>query len=308
MNPLYAPHLSRTALLAYPVPPAQKEITIAVHRNHSFELVASVLPIFLAQSGLSPKFVYSAYDDSLASVQALSSADAHIFWLDVSRYKVPNFPDWLRNRISACSGHAKGRVIVACYGLPAAALENINALVCDLEEILAPLGDAAQDVRLEEFSGTRLSNVACLEIARDLGMHHLPAMFFPSLKALVLDCDNTLYRGVLGEDGIGGVSPHVEVQEQLRELARQGFLLALASKNEEADVRQLFRQRKDFPLRWEDFAAVGINWKPKAAVLISGWSPCFSWTITPANFFRCARRSRRCICWKRLRRRPRYKA
>lgn len=264
MNPLYAPHLSRTDLLSLPAPPARQEIVIAVHRNHSFELVASVLPVFLAQSGLAPVFRYSSYDDSLASVTSLPDADVHLFWLDAGRYALSNFSGWLRDRVAVCQRHVKGRVLVACHGLPVDRLGDMGVPVCDMESILAPLGEQAEDARLEAFSGTRLSNAACLEMARALGMRHIPSLFFPALKALVLDCDNTLYQGVLGEDGISGVKPYLEVQEQLRQLARQGFLLTLASKNEEEDVRELFRQRTDFPLRWDDFAAVGINWRPKA--------------------------------------------
>ncbi|MBQ9405738.1 MAG: HAD-IIIC family phosphatase [Desulfovibrio sp.] len=97
-----------------------------------------------------------------------------------------------------------------------------------------------------------------------MGLRYLPALFRPAIKALALDCDNTLYAGVLAEDGPDGVRPYLEVQHCLRELARQGFLLTLVSRNEEADVHALFARREDFPLRWEDFAATVINWEAKS--------------------------------------------
>lgn len=264
MNPVYKRLLNRTELLSMPVPPAQQTIVVAVHRNHSFELVASVLPIFLAQTGLAADFRYSSYDDSLSSVDTMSDADLHLFWLDGRRYTLPDFPEWLQERVTFCQKHSKGRVLVACLGVNATELDKMGAQICDMKSVLAQLGERAEDVRLEVYSGTRLSNAACLEIARSLGMHYIPSLFYPALKALVLDCDYTLYRGVLGEDGVAGVTPYLDVQEQCKQLAAQGFLLTLASKNEEEDVRELFTERKDFPLRWEDFAAVGINWQPKA--------------------------------------------
>jgi len=87
----------------------------------------------------------------------------------------------------------------------------------------------------------------------------------PTRKVLVLDCDNTLWRGVLGEDGVNGIkqdSAHRALVRKAQALVKQGWLLCLASKNEQTDVQQVFEQR-DFGLRWQDFAAWRINWEAK---------------------------------------------
>ena len=92
-------------------------------------------------------------------------------------------------------------------------------------------------------------------------------------KCIVLDCDNTLWGGIVGEDGVHGLRlgetyPGIcfqQFQRQLKQLRQTGFLLALNSKNNEADVRAAFAQHPAMVLRWEDFAAVRVNWQDKAA-------------------------------------------
>jgi FkbH-like protein len=91
-------------------------------------------------------------------------------------------------------------------------------------------------------------------------------------KCLVLDLDNTLWGGVLGEDGISGVAlggdypgkAFLLFQQQILELSRQGVVLAVCSKNNEKDVQQMWREHPDVVLREEHFAAVRINWNNKA--------------------------------------------
>ena len=90
-------------------------------------------------------------------------------------------------------------------------------------------------------------------------------------KCLVLDLDNTLWGGVLGEDGIDGVQLDGDYpgkafhlwNEGLRELESEGVLLAICSKNNEADVEALLAAR-EMPLKLEDFVSKRINWLDKA--------------------------------------------
>jgi FkbH-like protein len=91
-------------------------------------------------------------------------------------------------------------------------------------------------------------------------------------KCLVLDLDNTLWGGVLGEDGIAGVAlggdypgkAFLLFQHQLLELSRQGVILAVSSKNNLEDVRQMWREHPDIVLREEHFVALRVNWNNKA--------------------------------------------
>ena len=92
------------------------------------------------------------------------------------------------------------------------------------------------------------------------------------VKCVVVDLDNTLWGGVIGDDGIEGIvightgdgEPYVRVQQFLRELARRGILLAVCSKNEEAAALQPFRDHPEMVLGEEDFALFVANWDSKA--------------------------------------------
>lgn len=264
MNPLFQERLNRARLLSLPLPQDAGPLHIAVFRNHAFEYVASALNAFLALSSLRATFHYSDYDDSFSFSSLPEKADMYLLWIDISRYALPDAASWLSSRIKFLRRKTQGRILTVCSGRPDLTLSLQDAgLFLNADAFLAPLGDDAWNLGREALTGTKLSNLACLHLARELGARQIPALLFPPLKALVLDLDNTLYAGVLGEDGPDAVTPYTEVQAYLLELKRQGFMLALASKNEEEDVRDLFTRRRDFPLHWEDFAATAINWKPK---------------------------------------------
>jgi len=95
-------------------------------------------------------------------------------------------------------------------------------------------------------------------------------------KCLVLDCDNTLWGGVIGEDGLGGIrlDPHefpgkayYDFQKSVLLLARRGVLVALCSKNNEEDVWAVLDNHPACLLKREHIAAYRINWNPKPANL-----------------------------------------
>jgi FkbH-like protein len=95
-----------------------------------------------------------------------------------------------------------------------------------------------------------------------------------SYKCLVLDLDNTLWGGVIGDDGLDGIvigqgSPLGEgflaVQEYAKELARRGIILAVSSKNDEANALEPFEKHPDMLLRRNDIASFRADWNDKAA-------------------------------------------
>jgi FkbH-like protein len=94
----------------------------------------------------------------------------------------------------------------------------------------------------------------------------------PPRKVIALDCDNTLWEGVCGEDGPRGIrldGPRQALQEFMRRQAESGMLLCLCTKNNDADVDEVFRCRSDFPLRRDSFIGARINWKSKSENLKS---------------------------------------
>jgi len=96
------------------------------------------------------------------------------------------------------------------------------------------------------------------------------AIVTPPFKVVALDCDETLWAGICGEDGPCGVgldAGRKALQEFMLARRGEGMLLALASKNNEDDVLETFRAHPEFPLRLESFAARRVNWESKAANL-----------------------------------------
>ncbi len=99
----------------------------------------------------------------------------------------------------------------------------------------------------------------------------------PARKVLVLDCDNTLWQGVVGEVGLAGIGlgldglgkAFTDFQKVAQALSRQGVLLALASKNNEAEVWEVFERHPGMVLKRSDIIAWRINWQEKAANIAS---------------------------------------
>ena len=92
----------------------------------------------------------------------------------------------------------------------------------------------------------------------------------PPFKVIAVDCDNTLWGGVVGEAGTLGVKiddGHRALQRFLLDRQQEGFLIALASKNREEDVWAVFDKHPDMLLRREHVAAAAINWQPKSGNL-----------------------------------------
>ena len=91
-------------------------------------------------------------------------------------------------------------------------------------------------------------------------------------KCVVVDLDNTLWGGVIGDDGVDGIElgelgdgpAFAALQHWLLELKRRGILLAVCSKNNDDTAREPFEKHPEMVLRMEDFAAFIANWENKA--------------------------------------------
>lgn len=146
--------------------------------------------------------------------------------------------------------------------------------VVDLDHAVASAGRAAaSDPRMRFMAKLAWSEAALPGIA-ELLSRYLVQLVLPPKKCVVLDLDNTLWGGVLGEEGPDGIriaegDPVGEAfrafQLAIKGVQGRGLLLAACSKNNQADVEEAFRLRPEMPLGLEDFAAVRINWEPKHA-------------------------------------------
>jgi FkbH-like protein len=106
-------------------------------------------------------------------------------------------------------------------------------------------------------------------------MRHASALIRASLglssKCLVLDLDNTLWGGVVGEDGVNGIrlggtpagESFVAFQRYVQALQRRGVILAVCSKNNETDAKAPFLEHPEMVLKLEDIALFAANWESK---------------------------------------------
>ncbi|MGB5021116.1 HAD-IIIC family phosphatase [Sphingorhabdus sp.] len=104
----------------------------------------------------------------------------------------------------------------------------------------------------------------------------IAAMRGKSRKALVLDLDNTVWAGVIGDDGMAGINiaqgdatgeAHLALQSYALALRERGVVLAVSSKNTDEIARQVFREHPDMLLREEHIAVFQANWNDKASNL-----------------------------------------
>jgi FkbH-like protein len=107
----------------------------------------------------------------------------------------------------------------------------------------------------------------------DLAVRILAAQRGLSKKCLVLDLDNTLWGGVIGDDGIDGIvlgegsaagEAHLALQHYAKQLKERGVILAVCSKNDVKIAEAAFRDHPEMALRRSDFAAFEANWDDKA--------------------------------------------
>jgi FkbH-like protein len=141
----------------------------------------------------------------------------------------------------------------------------------DLDALVMHLGrDNFFDLRLWYSSQFPFSTEGALAVA-DAVTTLAASIYLTKAKVVVLDADNTLWGGILGEDGFNGIAlgpdypgrAYVAFQKRLLCLQQRGFLLALCSKNNPDDVEEVLNTHPHQVLKNQHFAAKRVNWLPK---------------------------------------------
>ena len=154
-------------------------------------------------------------------------------------------------------------------------LENLPLGIsfCDINRVALRLGDKFHS-DIGWYSSKQYPSLEALPLLADHLVAHLRAAFGYSAKVLVIDLDNTLWGGVIGEDGLTGIllgpsSPegecYLDLQQYLKELKNRGILLAVCSKNNLEDAELPFKEHDSMILRLDDFIVFKANWQDKAS-------------------------------------------
>jgi len=154
-------------------------------------------------------------------------------------------------------------------------MDQKNAYFVDLNLCLTRLGmNRFYDLRYWHIGRAPFSREALREIALE-NFKYIRPLKGKNKKCLALDCDNTLWGGIIGEDGLAGIklskthpgSAYYEFQQEILNLYNRGVILALCSKNNADDVWEVFQKHPDMLLKEEHIATAQINWGDKAANL-----------------------------------------
>lgn len=150
--------------------------------------------------------------------------------------------------------------------------EAKNTFLIDLDALQTALGRSTfADPKLYYVAKMPIS-LAALPAAAKLVVDVVRSLQGAVKKCLVLDLDNTLWGGVIGDDGLSGIqigelgTGHAfsDFQKWLKELKNRGILLTVCSKNNEDTAKEPFEKHPEMVLRLEDFSMFVANWEDKA--------------------------------------------
>jgi FkbH-like protein len=142
----------------------------------------------------------------------------------------------------------------------------------DMEALVQSVGFANwHDTRMELFARAPINRLALDDLAR-IYLRYIRSLAGYSRKCVVLDLDNTLWGGILGEDGPQGIklgseypgSAYVRFQQALLNLRERGVLITIASKNNRHEVEEVFGKNPAMLLSLDHFSAVEVHWERKS--------------------------------------------
>ncbi len=152
------------------------------------------------------------------------------------------------------------------------AAKEKNFFICDISSIQSVLGRRSFFHAPGYINGSMVYSLEALPLIAKNVMDIVSALRGQMTKCLVLDLDNTLWGGIVGDDGLENIQIGIlgigkaftEFQQWLKALHDRGILLAVCSKNLESTAREPFEKHPEMLLRMEHFAVFIANWESKA--------------------------------------------
>lgn len=287
-----------------------KRLRVAVFSSSTIEPLVAALRVDGHAQGLLLEFHLAAYgrvfEEALEASSALPAfqPDVVLVMMDVEALapvrhegtpSVPAMLERLQQLIGGLKGQTRAAVLLSNFipmdlfpfAVAPDALETAyhelnlalrRAYAADPQMILLDLDGLAAyhgrvrsvDANLRYLAGMLMSESFIPLVSRKI-LAILSALTGQARKCLVLDLDNTLWGGVLGEVGPEGIAlgpdgsgkSYVDVQRAILRLREKGVLLAVNSKNNLEEVRQVLREHPHMVLREEHFASLQVDWSPK---------------------------------------------
>ena len=245
-------------------------------RNEQVENFANKINNYSILSKLKFKFSFSDYDNNLTIKK--KKYDLSIIWLDYTYYKINNqFFKWINfkaNELSKFSYYVlikpiiipdlKYSKIVKLNNHYKKTFTNEKIIFLDLINELQEDHKIYWDLERSEFFGTKTSLYGQELQAKLLGLKVFPSIFNQKIKSVIFDLDDTLYTGVIGEDGVNKIflDKNQKKAEKIYSLLfKKGTLLSICSKNNANDVKEVFKNKI---LNKKLFFPVQANWQVKS--------------------------------------------
>ena len=149
-----------------------------------------------------------------------------------------------------------------------------SRLVLDVNALAGLVGQSAWSAGRYWYAAKYPFATAMIPLYADNVMRILAAQMGRSRRVLVLDLDNTMWGGIVGDDGIEGLAlgngsalgeAHSALQRMALSLKERGIILCVSSKNDEAIALDAFRNHPEMILKEDDIVAFRVNWEDKAA-------------------------------------------
>jgi len=222
-----------------------------------------------------------ALSSALEEVANLGAAVAHLrsSFAGAIVVSIPPFPHSADHHIHAArsareAGAFHRRIVDEWLGQVSLAG---NVLILDLDSLQRYFGiERSLDDRKWYLYRQPYTEMFWNELARQLAAIIIRQKV-ASKKCVIVDCDNTLWGGIIGEDGLAGIalgedfpgSAFRDFQHQLLTLRSQGIMIALCSKNNEADVWEVFDRHDGMLLKRDHVVTHRINWDDKVSNICS---------------------------------------
>jgi FkbH-like protein len=158
------------------------------------------------------------------------------------------------------------------YQLMVYASQNSNFYLCDISSIQNQLGKAVVFQPSVYINTEMVLSIEVLPLVAARTLDLIAAMYGRLKKCLILDLDNTIWGGIIGDDGIENIQlgslgigkAFTELQYWAKKLKNRGIILAVCSKNTESVAREPFENHPDMILLLDDIAVFMANWENKA--------------------------------------------